>query len=76
MDDRTFKKIEKYLLSKMETLEIPSVSIAIAKNRDVIWSKGLGYADLEEKIPATTDTAYFVGCTVKPVSATGVLQFS
>ena len=35
---------------------IPSVSVAVVTDQDILWSMALGYADLENRIPATPQT--------------------
>jgi len=70
-----FEQIEKYILMEMERLKIPGLSICIAKDQDIIWSKGFGYANMEKEIPATENTVYRVASMTKPVVATGLLQW-
>lgn len=54
--------------------EQPGVSIAMVYDRDLIWVKGYGYADLEKKIPATPQTAYRIASLTKLFTATAILQ--
>jgi CubicO group peptidase (beta-lactamase class C family) len=34
-------------------LKIPGLSAVVLKDQKVVWIKGFGFADLENKIPAT-----------------------
>ncbi|NVM22584.1 MAG: serine hydrolase [Desulfobacterales bacterium] len=70
-----FEQIDKYILAEMEKMEIPSLSVAIAKDQNIIWSRGYGYSNLEEKTPATDNTIYRVASMTKPVISTGLLQW-
>jgi D-alanyl-D-alanine carboxypeptidase len=54
--------------------EQPGVSIGIVYDQDLIWAKGYGYADVEEKIPATASTAYRIASITKLFTATAILQ--
>jgi CubicO group peptidase (beta-lactamase class C family) len=40
----------------------------------VLWAKGFGYADYENRIPATPDTVYHIASETKPFAATLVMQ--
>lgn len=54
--------------------EQPGVSIGIVFDQDLIWAKGYGYADLENKIPAAPSTAYRIASITKLFTATAILQ--
>jgi len=53
---------------------IPSVSVAILHNQKIIFSKGYGYADIENKIPATDSTPYRIASMTKPIASTVILK--
>jgi CubicO group peptidase (beta-lactamase class C family) len=75
-DDRyaeEIKMIEDCIKKEMDRLEIPSISIAFYKD-DFLWKKSFGYADLEQKIPATPDTRYRLASISKPITAVGILR--
>ncbi|HEU4476973.1 MAG TPA: serine hydrolase [Pyrinomonadaceae bacterium] len=41
---------------------------------DFVWAKGYGFADLENKAPAHTESAYRLASVTKPMTAIAVLQ--
>ena len=55
-------------------LRIPGLSVAVVEDQKVLWAKGFGYADYENRIPATPDTVYHVASVTKPFAATLVMQ--
>jgi len=65
---------------KLETLrqkyEIPSISVAVLYNQHIIFSKGYGYADVENKIPATASTPYRIASITKPIASTIILRLA
>ena len=67
--------VEKFLVKGMGERGVPGFSVAIVKDRDIHWTKGFGYSNLEEKIPASSETVYRVASVSKPVIATGLLQW-
>ena len=40
-------------------------AVAVVKNNEVIFSKGYGYRDLENKLPVTTNTLFAIGSCTK-----------
>lgn len=54
--------------------DIPGLSVAVVKNQAVVLALGLGYADVEHRIPATAETPYNVASVAKPLSAVVALR--
>ncbi|MEM6800105.1 MAG: serine hydrolase domain-containing protein [Bacteroidota bacterium] len=52
-------------------MELPSISLAISQNNEVVWAIVLGYADVDNKRLSTVDTRYRSGSISK--SMTGLL---
>src|ERR1044072_5083855 len=57
-----------------QTLHIPGMSAAIVKDQKILWMHGFGYADLENRVPATPDTLYHVASVTKTFGSTLLLQ--
>jgi CubicO group peptidase (beta-lactamase class C family) len=53
---------------------IPAVSVVIAKDQRIVWTKGFGTADLTSGRPATDSTVYHLASLTKPFAATLILQ--
>ena len=53
--------IEKAIDDKRKELGIPGVSLVIVKDDRIIYMKGLGLKDFEQKIPVTPDTLFAIG---------------
>ena len=54
----------------------PSLSIAIVLDQKIIYSQAFGYADVDKKIPATTNTIYRVASMTKLFNATMLMQLA
>lgn len=52
----------------------PSLSVAVVHNQELVFSQAFGYADVENKIPATTETIYRAGSITKVFVATMLMQ--
>src|SRR5262245_6628234 len=57
-----------------DVLKIPGISAAVVKDQKVIWSKGFGLADVENKIPATPQTPYRIASLTKTFASTLLMQ--
>jgi CubicO group peptidase (beta-lactamase class C family) len=55
-------------------LWIPGMAAAIARNGEVVWSKGFGYADAEEEMLAKPTTPFHLASLTKPFASTILMQ--
>lgn len=64
--------LETETLHAMEVLKaeynLPSLSVAIGKGEDVAFAKAIGFADIETKKKADSNTQYSVGSLAKPMT--------
>lgn len=67
--DAKLAAIEKAVEEKRQALGIPGVSLVIVKDDRVIYMKGLGYKDFEQKVPVTPDTLFAIGSSSKAFTA-------
>jgi CubicO group peptidase (beta-lactamase class C family) len=58
----------------MDERGIPSVSIALVKDDEIVWTEAFGYANVRTRTAATPDTIYSTGSTFKSVTATALMQ--
>ena len=57
--------IEKAVDEKRKELGIPGISLAIVKDDQIIYLKGLGEKDRDKKLPVTPDTQFAIGSASK-----------
>jgi CubicO group peptidase (beta-lactamase class C family) len=72
--DRVVAELEPEIQRTLLAGNIPSVSIALVSNDQVIWSSAYGYSNLWARTPATTNTVYLIGSTFKAMSTVALLQ--
>ena len=53
---------------------IPGLSVAVIRDGSVYLAAGLGYANLEARIPATAETPFNIASVTKPISAVAALR--
>jgi CubicO group peptidase (beta-lactamase class C family) len=73
-DEQRPARFEKQADELRTLLKIPGMSAVIVKDQKVLWAKGFGFADLENRIPATPDTLYSIASLTKTFAATLVMQ--
>lgn len=49
---------------------IPALSVAVAVDGRIVWSEAFGFADLENRVPASTLTRFRIASVSKPLTAT------
>ena len=54
--------------------QIPGLSVAIVHDQEVVWKRAFGFADLEKRVPAKTDTVYSICSISKVFTALAVMQ--
>jgi CubicO group peptidase (beta-lactamase class C family) len=58
----------------MEEHFIPGMAVCVIKDRTVVRCDGLGWANIEERIPVTPDTVFAVASVSKTMTATALMQ--
>ena len=50
----------------------PSIALAVARDGQIVWEQGFGWADRENRVPANEHTMYSLASISKPIAATGL----
>ena len=74
--DKRLKGIEKQFNSVLESTKAPGFAVAIVEDDKVVYAKGFGYADYENKIPADANTLFAIGSSTKAFTSAllGILR--
>ncbi len=67
------QKIDKLAMDTLARTGVPSASVAIVKNGQVVYTKAYGDARLAPKTPATPEMRYSIGSISKQFTATAIL---
>jgi CubicO group peptidase (beta-lactamase class C family) len=70
------ESISRLARSEMRKNNVEGLSIALVDDRGLIWAQGFGYADKENKIPATPQTIYRAASISKLFTATAIMQLA
>jgi CubicO group peptidase (beta-lactamase class C family) len=65
---------ERELDALRQELKIPGLSAAVVKDGELVWARGLGFADVENRILAAAETPYHLASVTKPFAALVIMQ--
>ena len=71
-----FTKLEKFIFEKMANTKMPGLSIAVLADNEIVYSRGFGFRDVENGLPATPHTIYGIGSVTKSFTALSIMQLS
>lgn len=75
-NDKRLKGMEKHFNAVLESTKAPGFAVAIVEGDKIIYAKGFGYADYENKIPVDANTLFAIGSSTKAFTSAllGILQ--
>jgi CubicO group peptidase (beta-lactamase class C family) len=68
------KQIEALISAEMSKQKIPGLSVAVVTDKQLRWSNGYGWSDVENNVTARSLTVYRLGSLSKPITAVAVMQ--
>lgn len=68
-----FTLIQSFVEQRMTKDHIPSISIAVARNGEILWEKGFGLADREKHTLATEHSMYSLASVTKLMTASAIM---
>ena len=69
-------QLDEMVRKTAEEHQLPSFSVAISKGGKIVYSAAVGFADLENKVPASPRTVYALGSITKTVTAVAALRLA
>lgn len=74
IDSTVKKKIDSTYNALIKESKVKGLSLAIVENGEIVYAQGYGFADLENKIPATSTSIYRIGSITKSFTALSIMQ--
>jgi CubicO group peptidase (beta-lactamase class C family) len=68
-----FDKVREFIRKGLVEQPVPSIAVAVAKDGKILWEQGFGWADRENRVPATEHTMYSLASISKAITATGLM---
>src|SRR6188508_1672969 len=72
--DDAIKLLDKWLEAQVDYDRLPSLTVGIVKDQQLVWSKGYGKADVSKNIPAEPGTIYSVCSISKLFTAVAIMK--
>jgi CubicO group peptidase (beta-lactamase class C family) len=72
--DARFERVSSAIRQLVDDRQLPSVVVAVAKDGQILWEEGFGWADHAARLPATPHTPYSLASISKPITATAIMQ--
>ena len=69
-----FEQARALIRRTMEEHDLPGVVVAVARDGQIVWEEGFGWADLERRVPATPRTMFSLASITKPMTATAIMR--
>lgn len=69
----SFDSVREFIKRQLTERRLPSISVAVARDGQIIWEEAFGWADSEKRVPATPHTMYSLASISKPITATGLM---
>lgn len=66
--------LDKFIEKSMKERKIPGLGIGIVKDGNIMYARGFGYADIENKKEVTPDTVFRIGSISKTFTAIALMQ--
>ncbi len=64
------KFINEYRINK----EVPSIAAGLSQNGNIVWMGSSGYINLENNVPANTNSVYRIASISKSITAVAIMQ--
>jgi CubicO group peptidase (beta-lactamase class C family) len=68
-----FSKARQLIQKHMVKYSNPSIAVAVARRGEILWEEGFGWADRENRIPATEHTMYYMASVSKSFTAVALM---
>lgn len=68
-----FEPVRELIQKQIVENNVPSVAVAVARDGEIIWEEGFGWADRENRIPSNAHVMYSLASISKPITATALM---
>lgn len=59
---------------KKDEAGVPGIVVAVSVDGETVWAEGIGYADVENRVPCSRNTVMRIGSISKPIAMTAVAK--
>ena len=69
-----FEGVRRHIRSRLTETGVPSLAVSVARAGEILWEEAFGWADRENRLPATVHTMYSLASVSKPFTATALMK--
>lgn len=69
-----FSSVQALIEQKIANDHIPSITVAVARNGEILWEKGFGWANRERHLPANEHSMYSLASVTKLMTASAIMM--
>ena len=73
-EDALSDRADKLVQDEMYNEQIPGLALAVVKDGRILKARAYGFADVDSKVPATTDTVFRIASVSKQFVATAIMM--
>ena len=73
-ENSQLESLDRFILNQAERYHIPGIAACVVKGDQIVWSKGYGWANLEERIPMSVQGIMNIASVSKTITATAIMQ--
>ncbi len=68
----TLEAIDEFLEDSVKKFDAPGLAVVALKDKDIVYSKGFGYRDVDKKLEMTTSTIHPIASCTKSFTSTAI----
>ena len=69
-----FGKVRTYIQQQMATQSVPSIALAVARDNEILWEEGFGWADRQNDVKASAHTPYNLASVTKSLTGAALVM--
>ena len=69
-----FGKVTTYIQQQMATQSVPSIAVAVARDNEILWEEGFGWADRQNHVKASSHTPYNLASVTKSLTGAALVM--
>ena len=71
---KTLENMDNILSEAVNEHKLPGLAVGIIKDGELLYTRGMGYVDLENRVPVTEETVFRIGSISKTFTVAGIMQ--
>jgi len=73
IEDPRLASFDRLMTSFLAERKVPGAAIAVARNGRLVYSRGFGYADVQQKVPVQPNSLFRIASVSKPFTSAAVM---